>query len=319
MNGVAGTTSGAGESGAAADSDAGRAGVGGSVGVAGSAGVGGSAGSGGSPPLVESEPNESGGAANLLPLETEIHGTIGSTSDRDFFDFEVPASPAAGGYVIWAVTNVDPWGEVTAYVYSAFDNSEIDSRNGMLGSSVIAQFPAVAGGRYRIQVTYRVGGTAPFDYALRADYYPVPDGYEPNDGSSAARRIEIGAPISAFVFAGHSSALLEPAAYQDWYAFEAEPGQIDLSISQVPADVRITARFHDTNLATMGNPFTGSDVGVRPATSARTVTTSGTHYLSVGYFYTGIPLETKDIMSSPTDLPDHYTTPYEFTIRRLTP
>lgn len=292
------------------------AGVGGEGGVSGSSGTG-AAGTGGSSPLGESEPNDQREAANQVPIGTDVYGSVSSASDYDYFEFEVPATSPAGGYVIWSVSDVNPpTGSVTAYSYSVFDNGQIDYEEGGSGESLLHYFATVAGGRYRVAVKLH-SGTTPFSYVFRADYHPISDSHEANEVPRDASNVTLDTEVNGYLFAGYHANVVEAEAFDDWYVFTPDAPTIEVSFRETPADVKLIAKLYDPDGSMIDGGFSNSAPGLPFTSGSRPVTKSGTHLLHVTY--NGLLPRLKGDLLSPDGVPDYFKVPYKFTIGAVVP
>ncbi|HEY3493106.1 MAG TPA: hypothetical protein VGK73_00400 [Polyangiaceae bacterium] len=314
--GRAGQTSGQGGDAGASSAEAGESGAPGAVaGDSGSGGsAGGSAGTGGSVPFVEAEPNDFSGEATELPIDTDVHGAIDPVNDHDYFEFGAPSERPSGGYFTWSLTGVGP-STPSVTVYTVTDDDLLDSQAaGSAGASLFGFFAAAPGARFRILVEREsAGGAEPFGYVLRADYHPIADPYEPNETQARAAEIELGVPATAYLFAGFEDSTLPPARFDDWYAFTADAGEIEVSIDDFPLNAELWVRVYASNLQGIGAREQSSEPGAT-VTFRRTLVASGTYFVCI--LHNGATPESKGAWSPNGELPDHFTRPYTLAVGR---
>ena len=87
------------------------------------------------------------------------------------------------------------------------------------------------------RIALRDDGGASTTYELTSSYTQVADPYEPNDGRDAAAPMPDGGQMSAFLFAGRRGGTNDPAAYDDYYRFTAQPGPLSIRLDDVPGDL----------------------------------------------------------------------------------
>jgi hypothetical protein len=317
MSGTAGSGgSGLGGTGGATAGSAGMGGASGVGGTAGGGGASGAAGSAGSTPVGETEPNDTRTTPSGLPLDRDLRGTINPITDFDYFEFTAPSGQPRNGYFTWSLTNVGPSAPSVSVYSTVNDNIMYGDDTRTSGVSMFGFHVAVAGTRYLIRVGRWGGGAGnPFDYTLRAVYHPVADVYEPNQTYLEAADINLGSPVNAYLVAGYESASISPADFDDWYAFTTDAGQIEVHVSAVPLNVSITARIHDPNGAAVGLTVIAANAGASLSPFTRTLSSSGRHYLRIGYDGTLPP--SGALTDTPGEVPNHFTRPYTFTVRKL--
>jgi hypothetical protein len=318
LGGMAGSSGAGGSSGMTGTAGmAGSSGAAGSSGMAGSSGAAGAAGGGGSAPVDETEPNDSRDAPGDLPIDRNLHGVIDPpTTDFDYFEFGPPSGAPVHGYFTWTFTDVGP-SSPSVYIYSTVDDGLIyGDETRAAGVSLFGFLGAVAGARYQIRIGRWAGGASvPMNYTLRADYHPVSDIYEPNDTILEASDIELASTVNAYAVVGYESSTVSAADFEDWYGFTTDAGQIEVHVSQVPLNVNIYTRVYDPNGAGVGAVVAGADPGASLAPFTRTLTSSGRYYFRVTY--TSAQPQSGAFTDTPDEVPNHFTRPYTFTIRRL--
>jgi hypothetical protein len=179
--------------------------------------------------------NALAGAALILSLV----GCGGSNPPADGEGQSIQSpDDATGGYM--QATVAPGMGTVRATIYDA------------AGKAVIASFVADAPGAalsfwwtsapgQQTRVALRDDGGASYSYDLTSSYTPVADTYEPNDATGAATPMPADGQMSAFLFAGRRDGTNDPAAYDDYYRFAAQPGALSIRLDNVPADGQMSA------------------------------------------------------------------------------
>jgi hypothetical protein len=279
-------------------------------------GSGGAGGTGGSSAMAcgfaDSEPNDNRDSATPYAAAREVLGCIGSASDVDFFELNSPAD-RAGGYFAGALTQVGP-GTIEVKVYSASDNAALLDNVQSLdeGGSVYFFWAAAPGQSYRIAVGRFGGGSQPFRYTLAASYTAVDDPLEPNDVKAQAAMITPGTAITARMFAGHKAKLVTREEYFDWHRFQASPGTVTVTITEVPSNVSLLIELQGPNGSAI-NPSRGQEFN---DTAGGTVQASfpvagGAHHLRVELWSNRT--DTAAQVNTPR-VPDNFTKSYRLTV-----
>jgi hypothetical protein len=279
-------------------------------------GSGGAGGTGGSPAMAcgfaDSEPNDNRDSATPYTAGREVLGCIGSASDVDFFEVKSPAD-RAGGYFAGALTQVGP-GTIEVKVYGASDNATLLDNVQSLdeGGSVYFYWAAAPGQTYRIAVGRFGGGSQPFQYTLAASYTAVDDPLEPNDVKAQAAMITPGTAVTARMFAGHKAKLVTREEYFDWYRFQASPGTVTVTITEVPSNVSLLIELQGPNGSAI-NPSRGQEFN---DTAGGTVQASfpvagGVHHLRVELWSNRT--DTAAQVNTPR-VPDNFTKSYRLAV-----
>jgi hypothetical protein len=251
--------------------------------------------------------NALAGAALILSLV----GCGGSNPPADGEGQSIQSpDDATGGYM--QATVAPGMGTVRATIYDA------------AGKAVIASFVADAPGAalsfwwtsapgQQTRVALRDDGGASYSYELTSSYTPVADTYEPNDATGAATPMPADGQMSAFLFAGRRDGTNDPAAYDDYYRFAAQPGALSIRLDDVPADVAarlFLLRADGTEVARVSNGMRGAAL----ALSAPAVTDAGDFIVRVALW-----AETPAAAGAGTDLPASFTQPYRLTVSQAQP
>jgi hypothetical protein len=139
--------------------------------------------------LVEAEPNDDQGSADLLPLPGEIVGYRQSASEPDVFHIEVTEDLAPGSALFVEWKHLENNNNI-AVALEAPGGAVLDSQSRVMGSLVVSD---LAAGSYFLRAT--AGGTTGSLYGLRAF---IGDGVEiePNDSVATAHPLGILSPGS---------------------------------------------------------------------------------------------------------------------------
>jgi len=256
-------------------------------------------------PVDDPEGNDDVMSATPLPWSRTFDACADGPMDHDVYALVAPAS-AAGGYVTVTVTGVGT-GQVAGRLVTR-DGSELAAAQSARDGQGFELFYATApGSTVFLDVRDAAGARVPFPYHLEAVHHTIDDPSEPNDTRETAAQVALGAPIQAFMFAGHGEkGTIARAAYDDWFSFEAQGGDLDVRVQGLPPDVDLNAVLHDGQ---------GAEVGKQPSnmlggnlTFTLALPAPGRYTMQLGLF-TAKP-KTAGAGSS---LPDHFAKGYELT------
>ena len=248
-------------------------------------------------------------AAGALILSLVGCGGSNPPADSEAQTIQSP-DDATGGYL--QATVAPGMGTVRATIYDGE------------GKAVIASFVADAPGAalsfwwtsapgQQTRVALRDDGGASYSYDLTSSYTPVADAYEPNDATGAATPMPADGQMSAFLFAGRRDGTNDPAAYDDYYRFAAQPSALSIRLDDVPADVAarlFLLRADGTEVARVSNGMRGAPL----ALSAPAVTDAGDFIVRVALW-----AETPAAAGAGTELPASFTQPYRLTVSQAQP
>jgi hypothetical protein len=181
----------------------------------------------------DGEPNNNAESASTVDIGAMFTGCL-AAGDADYLSIQSPGD-AAGGYV--QATIAEASGTVRVTIYDDAGTTELGSFVAdAAGAPLSFYWASGAGQQTRIAVTDEAGGT-PYAYQLTTSYTAVPDPFEPNDAMAAAALIPDGGQMSAYLFAGRHEASNDPAAYDDYYRFQAQPGAVAIRLDDVPGNL----------------------------------------------------------------------------------
>jgi hypothetical protein len=182
----------------------------------------------------DGEPNNNAEGATTVDIGAMFTGCLES-ADADYLSIQSPGD-ATGGYVQATIAEVS--GTVRVTIYDDAGTTELGSFVAdAAGAPLSFYWASGAGQQTRIAVTDDAGGGMPYAYQLTTSYTAVPDPFEPNDAMTAAATVPDGGQMSAYLFAGRHAANNDPAAYDDYYRFQAQPGAVAIRLDDVPSNV----------------------------------------------------------------------------------
>jgi hypothetical protein len=181
------------------------------------------------------------------------------------------------------------------------------------GSSLHFFWAAAPGEKYRISVHDFAAFKVPYGYTLVASYTKLEDKSEPNDTRDDATALELGETAEAFYFSGLKSSVAPVAAYEDWFAFDANAAPITIRLEDVPTNIMPLVQLLDPT----GKAIQFSDKtynmtlggGLDLSTS---VAVGGALKLKVSIFASPPPAAGQS--ASPGELPDNFIRPYKLTV-----
>lgn len=185
-------------------------------------------------PLVaqsEVEPNNSLIEATLIPLATNITGTINPAGDNDFYKFEITQPGVVSIRVFNVPANID-------MDYQFFNENDISvaTANYNDGENFVAEGLLCNPGTYKFRLGDNEG--SPAQYTVRVDF-DITDVYECNNSLPEASLISLGTIINASI---------QSANDNDYYKFcITEPGVINVTVSNVPSNIDMDFNIFDIN------------------------------------------------------------------------
>jgi len=155
---------------------------------------------------------------------------------------------------------------------------------------------------------------APNTYELTTSYTQVADAFEPNDAMDAATPMPDGGQMTAFLFAGRRDGSNDPAAFDDYYRFTAQPGALSIRLDDVPADLAahlfLLRAADGTEVARVANGMRGSALAMTPPA----LTDAADLIVRVSLWDAAPAAE-----GPGTELPASFTQPYRLTVSQSQP
>jgi hypothetical protein len=301
--------------------DAGAAGAkgdtGGSGGSSGGSSTGGSGGGGGgtgggsvggeSCDTDETTPN--GDLASAIPYSvgTRHPACLHTADDIDFFEFSAPNVP---GYMVVSVIDVGMNSNVDVQVYTLADQGGelVSAYDSSRGGSAYAYFAAYPGAAYAVSVepwSSTIDGPNP--YVLSVAFHEIDDPYEPNNLRSAAKTIEVGEPIEAYMYAGFENSSSIPSEdWYDWYKLALEPGEATILLEVFANDINGEIQLYDplgVDIAYEYESTNGASVVVEHA-----IEEAGTYFVRIA------PWSSRNPRGTGSNPPQYLTVPYTLTV-----
>lgn len=191
------------------------------------------------------EPNNDFGQAASLVLGQALQATILPVRDVDWFAFSVTTH----GELRVEISGVPAELDVALRVWNG--NKDVLTnwfaplaKGG--NTSALVDLPAP--GRYLLEVrdgSDDARSVQPF--ALRADFTPSPDGFEPNNDFGSAAAIGVDRSVQATIL---------PVRDADWFSFDAaQHGELRVQASNVPAEMDVVFRLWNSNKDVLTNWF----------------------------------------------------------------
>jgi hypothetical protein len=249
------------------------------------------------------------GRAALILAALAGCGGGSATADGDFMMIQSP-DDSTGGYML---ANVPPgMGTVRATIY--------DGTGGPALASFVADAPGAglsfwwtsASGQ-QTRIALRDDGGASYTYELTSSYTQVADPYEPNDGMDAAAPMPDGGQMSAFLFAGRRGGASDPAAYDDYYRFTAQPGPLSIRLDDVPGDLAARLflyRADGSEVARISNGMRGAALALTPP-----ALTDATDFVLRVSLWDEAPAAA----GAGAEVPASFTQPYRLTVSQAQP
>jgi len=233
-----------------------------------------------------------------------------STAPADAMTFQSPADQT-GGYVLATV----PAGTGTprATIYDATGTTQLASFTAASpGAALSFWFTSAPGQQTRIALQDDAGGSC--SCQLTTNYTAVADTHEPNDAMEAATpMLADGTQMSAFLFAGRHDGSNDPADYDDFYRFTAQPGALSIHLDAVPADLAARVfllRADGSEVARVSNGMRGAALALDPPA----LTDAADLTVRVSLWD-----ETPPASGVGTDVPASFTQPYRLTVSQSQP
>ena len=230
-------------------------------------------------------------------------------SDGASMTFQAP-DDSTGGYVL---ATVGPgMGTVRATIYDGSGGSELASFVADAPGAALSFWWTSAPGQ-TTRIALRDDGGADYKYELTPTYTPVADAYEPNDAVGAATPMPDGGQMSAFLFAGRRGGTNDPAAYDDYYRFTAQPGALSIRLDDVPADLAARLflfRADGSEVARVSNGMRGAALALTPP-----AVTDATEFVVRVSLWDEAPAAA----GAGAELPASFTQPYRLTVTQSQP
>ena len=177
------------------------------------------------------EPQPAGGACDNGATMVDIGSTFDGTSSASLC-VQSPED-GSGGYLQATAGSA---GTLRATVYDGTGQTDLGTFVADAPGATLAFYWASSPGQKTlIAIGDDAGSTGA--YQLTFAYTQVADPYEPNDAMDAAAPIPDGGQMSAYLFAGRHDTGNDPAAYDDYYRFAAQPGSMTIRLDDVPANL----------------------------------------------------------------------------------
>ena len=232
-----------------------------------------------------------------------------AATDGDFTTFQAP-DDSTGGYVL---ATVPPgMGTVRATIYDGAGGSALASFVADAPGAALSFWWTSAPGQ-QTRIALRDDGGADYKYELTSSYTQVADPYEPNDAMDAAAPMPDGGQMSAFLFAGRRGGTNDPAAYDDYYRFTAQPGALSIRLDDVPADLAARVflfRADGSEVARVSNGMRGAALALTPPA----VTDAADFIVRVSLWD-----EAPAAAGAGAELPASFTQPYRLTVSQAQP
>ena len=217
----------------------------------------------------DGEPNGSAGQATVVQPGATFDGCL-ETSDVEFLMIPSP-DDEIGGYV--QATVAPAMGTVRVTIYDGAGQAELASFVADApGAALIVLLGKRRPARRPASRSATMGGGAPYTYELTSNYTPVADPYEPNDAMDSRRADAGRRPDVRVSVRGRHDAANDPAAYDDYYRFTAQPGALSIRLDDVPADLAARLflfRTDGSEVARVSTGMRGARAGDDPARGDR--------------------------------------------------
>jgi hypothetical protein len=142
----------------------------------------------------EREPNDDGLATNGIKLGKWITASVGAAKDADYFTFTTPATHR--DWIRLELLNRSTTLEPRLELFDAEKSSRGTAHKTTQGADVTYSFVATPSTPYVVRVSNYYGQTVGV-YLLRVAATQAYDAHEPNDDILRAKRIAVGAPVTA--------------------------------------------------------------------------------------------------------------------------
>ena len=213
-----------------------------------------------------------------------------------------------GGYVVAMVAPETGSGSVHATLSDASGHTQLASFSAdSAGAPLSFWWTSAPGQTTRIALTSD-SGAACTGCQLTTSYTQVADAFEPNDFMDASAMMPADGQMSAFLFAGRRDGMNDPAAWDDFYRFTAQPGALSIHLDDVPADLAARVflfRADGTEVARVSNGMRGAALVLTPP-----ALTDAAELVVRVALWDAPPAVT----GAGTDLPPSFTKPYRLTV-----
>jgi len=145
-------------------------------------------------------------------------------------------------------------------------------------------------------------------YDLTPNYTQVADTFEPNDAMDAATPMPADGQMSAFLFAGQRSGKNDPATYDDYFRFTAQPGALSIHLDDVPTDLAarlFLLRADGSEVARVASGLRGAPLALDPPA----LTDAAEFVVRVSLWD-----EAPAAAGAGTEVPASFTQPYRLTV-----
>lgn len=202
------------------------------------------------PAPAEEEPNNVAGSATPMDLGKQYTGDMGIAGDYDWFRIHV-SQP--GQLTIQGSNPVGSAMRLQFHMYTSdLDYAWLSATASNDGDPLSLVWDLTAPGDYYLRLkdySGRLGG----EYTVSANLQAVPDPFEPNPNYANAASINPDDQFQAYAF---------PTGEQDWYRVDLPtPGALEMSISPVPSDLRMSIAMYDGNLSYLWVAKTANNAG----------------------------------------------------------
>jgi hypothetical protein len=209
-----------------------------------------------------------------------------------------------GGYIV--ATVAPGMGTPRATIYDASGSELASFVADAAGAGLSFWWTSAPGQTTRVALRDDAG--VDYKYELTSTYTQVADTFEPNDFMDASALMPDNGQMSAFLFAGRKGAASDPATYDDYYRFTAQPGALSIQMDDVPADLAAKVfllRGDGTEVARVANGMRGAALALTPPA----LTDAAELVVRVSLWDEAPPAA-----GAGTDVPASFTHPYRLTV-----
>jgi hypothetical protein len=232
-----------------------------------------------------------------------------ATNAGDAIMFQSP-DDSTGGYVVATVPA--GMGTPRATIFDGTGQTQLASFVADAPGAALSFWWTSAPGQ-TTRIALRDDGGGDYKYELTPSYTPVADTFEPNDAMDAAAPMPDGGQMSGFLFAGRRGATNDPAAYDDYYRFTAQPGALSIHLDAVPADLAARVflfRADGSEVARVSNGMRGAALTLTPPA----VTGAADFIVRVSLWD-----EAPAAAGAGAEVPARFTQPYVLTVSQSQP
>jgi hypothetical protein len=211
-----------------------------------------------------------------------------------------------GGYIV--ATVAAGMGTARATIYDAAGTTQLASFTADAPGAPLSFWWTTAPGQTTRVALTDDAGAACTSCQLTSNYTQVADTFEPNDVMDAAALMPADGQMSAFLFAGRHDGASDPAAFDDFYRFTAQPGTLSIKLDSVPADLAARVflfRADGTEVARVSNGMRGAALTLTPPA----LTDAAELFVRVALWD-----EAPAVAGAGTELPPSFTQPYRLTV-----